>query len=249
MNYFKLSALALVLPGSLTAAYAQDNPLSVGASVLYYQSPYKGGQDRYLPVPIINYEGDNFYFRSLQAGYYLWKDKQDQLSLTVLGGPQHYDPDENDRGDMKRLDKRHMTLLGGLAYRHVADWGIVRTTLAGDVLNNSNGILWDLAYLYRFDFGDFSLTPGIGALWNSANQNRYYYGVSSREMERTGIDRYRPDDSWSPYVEMSADYKINESWRASLVGRYTRLGDEIKDSPMVDNNSQLTVWTGVSYTF
>lgn len=72
-------------------------------------------------------------------------------SLTLLGSPQQYDPDENDQGDMKRLDKRHMTLTGGATYRQVAEWGIVRSTLLDDMLNNSNGIFRDLAWLYRFD--------------------------------------------------------------------------------------------------
>jgi len=111
-----------------------------------------------------------------------------------------------------------MTLMGGATYNHMAEWGILRTALLGDVLNNSNGIIWDMTYLYRFDFGDFSLTPGVGAMWTSANQNRYYYGVSSHESARTGINRYQPDDSWSPYVELSASYQITPQWNASLVG-------------------------------
>lgn len=217
--------------------------------MIYAQSPYRGGQDRYLPIPVINYEGENVWFHSLQGGYYLWKDQQNRLSLTLSGSPQQYDPDDNDLGDMKGLDKRHMTLMGGATYQHSAEWGIVRTTLLGDMLNNSNGIFWDLAWLYRIDLGQFNVTPGIGATWNSANQNRYYYGVSGHESARTGISAYRPDDSWSPYVELSVNYQINKQWNASLVGRYTRFDDEIKDSPMIDKNGQTLLWTGVSYSF
>ncbi|MCU5775771.1 MipA/OmpV family protein [Erwiniaceae bacterium BAC15a-03b] len=250
MNHFKVSALALLLPCCFTAFSVNADPLSLGMSVIYSESPYKSGQDRYYPVPIINYEGENFYFRTLSAGYYLWKDQQDQLSLTVLGSPQNYDPDDSDDGDMKALNKRRMTVMAGASYRHTAEWGIVRTTLVGDVLNNSNGIIWDLTYLYPFKFGDdLSVTPGLGVLWNSANQNRYYYGISGSESARSGLNSYDPDDSWSPYVELSFDYKVNQNWRASLVGRYTRLGDEIKDSPMVDKSSQAMVWTGLSYSF
>jgi len=97
--------------------------------------------------------------------------------------------------------------------------------------------------------GDFSLTPGIGAIWNSANQNRYYYGVSGHESARTGISRYTPDDSWSPYVELNASYQISPQWNASLTGRYTRFDSEIKDSPMIDKSGQALIWTGISYTF
>ena len=249
MNQFKLNTLIALIPCYFLGHSVQAAPLSLGASVIYAQSPYRGGQDRYLPVPIINYEGENFWFNTLQGGYYLWKDPQDQLSLTLLGSPQEYDPGDNDLGDMKGLDKRRMTLMGGATYRHTADWGIIRTSLLGDLLNNSNGIIWDLTYLYRFNFGEFTLTPGIGAMWNSANQNRYYYGVSGNESDRTGISRYHPDDSWSPYAEVNASYSITPQWNANLSGRYTRFASEIKDSPMVDKSGQFTIWTGVSYSF
>ena len=249
MNQFKLKVVAAFLPGCFAVCGVEAEPLSLGASVIYAQSPYRGGQDRYLPVPVINYEGEKFWLRSLQGGYYLWKDSQNRLSLTLSGSPQQYDPDDNDLGDMKELDKRRMTLMGGVSYRHEAEWGILRTGLLGDVLNNSNGIVWDLAWLYRLDFGQFSVTPGIGATWNSANQNRYYYGVSGHEAARTGIRSYRPDDSWSPYAELSVNYRINAQWNAALVGRYTRFDDEIKDSPMVDKSGQTALWTGISYSF
>ena len=71
MNQFKFKALVALLPCYLLSGGAHAAPLSVGASVIYAESPYRGGQDRYLPVPVINYEGENFWFRSLQGGYYL----------------------------------------------------------------------------------------------------------------------------------------------------------------------------------
>lgn len=249
MSYVKLSVLSSAVSLCLASSFAHAAPLTLGASLLYSESPYKSGQDRYYPVPVINYDGDSFYLKSLQAGYYLWKDPTNQLSLTVLGSPQNFDPNDVDDGDMRELNKRRWTLMGGLAYRHSADWGIVRTTLVGDMLDNSNGIIWDLTYLYRFEFGQFSLTPGIGALWNSSNQNDYYYGVSSGESQRSGLDRYEADDSWSPYLELTGAWSISEHWNATVSGRYMRLGDEIKDSPMVDKSSQMLLWTGISYTF
>ena len=96
----------------------------------------------------------------------------------------------------------------------------MRTNLLGDVLGKSDGIVWDLTYLYRFDFGDFSLTPA-SAPPTSSNQNRYYYGVSGHESARTGISRYQPDDSWSPYVELSANYRLTDRWNAGIYARYT----------------------------
>lgn len=246
MNYFKVSAIALFLPASMLA---QANPLTLGASVIYSQNPYKGGEERYYPFPVISYEGDSFYVRGIQAGYYLWKDNENQLALSILGSPQNFNTDDTDNKQLKQLDNRHMTMMAGVTYRHNAEWGSVRTVLAGDVLDNSNGFLWDLTYLYRFQFGKFSLTPGIGALWSSDNQNDYYYGVSKSESRRSGLSSYQADSSWNPYLELTATYSLNQNWTASAYGRYARLSDEIQDSPMVDRKSETTVWTGISYTF
>lgn len=73
-------------------------------------------------------------------------------------------------------------------------------------LDNSNGIVWDMAWLYRYTNGGLTVTPGIGVQWNSENQNEYYYGVSRKESARSGLRGYNPNDSWSPYTELSASY-------------------------------------------
>ncbi|MFC0141797.1 MipA/OmpV family protein [Erwinia mallotivora] len=249
MNYFKLSVLATISAVGFTSVSALANPLSLGASVIYSQSPYKGAKGRYFPLPVINYEGDSFYFRTVQAGYYLWKDQQDQLSLTIMGSPQSFDTDHTYNKQLKKLDNRHMTMMGGLDYRHLAEWGIIRTTLAADMLGNSDGYQWDLAYLYRFQLGEFSLTPGLGLVYSSDRQNNYYYGISKQESRRSGLASYDADDSWNPYLELTAAWSLSSNWNATLSGRYTRLASEVKDSPMVNKDSLVSVWTGISYTF
>ncbi|MCX8955893.1 MipA/OmpV family protein [Erwinia psidii] len=249
VNCFKVNTLTLTSIIGFASVATQANPLSLGASVIYSQSPYKGGEGRYFPLPIINYEGDSVYFRSVQAGYYLWKDRQDQLSLTVMGSPQGFDTDHTDDNQLKKLDNRHMTLMAGLDYRHIADWGMVRTSLVGDALGNSNGYQWDVAWLYRFQMGNFSLTPGLGVVYSSAKQNNYYYGISKQESRRSSLASYDAGDSWDPYLEMTASWSLTPRWNATLSGRYTHPGSAVKDSPMVNNDFLLSVWTGVSYTF
>ncbi|WP_404997681.1 MipA/OmpV family protein [Erwinia amylovora] len=71
--------------------------------MFYIHSPYKSGQDRFFPWPVIIYEGDIFYFHSLQAGFYLWKAAQDELSIPLSGSPQNFDRDSADDADMKLL--------------------------------------------------------------------------------------------------------------------------------------------------
>jgi outer membrane protein len=249
VKIFKLKTLAIIASAMVCAQSAQAGTWSLGASALVSPDPYRGYQDRVYPVPVINYEGDDFYFRTLTAGYYLWKDQQNQLSLMGYFSPLGYRPGDSDDDRMKQLNKRRGTLMAGLAYSHFAEWGILRTTFTGDTLNYSNGMVGDFAYLYKFDLGDFTLVPGVGVAWSSKNQNKYYYGISENESRRSGLDSYTPSDSWAPYVELSANYQINKDWDAFFVGRYISLSSEVKDSPMVDKSYTGVLMTGVKYTF
>lgn len=88
---------------------------------------------------------------------------------------------------------------------------------AGDILDNSDGFVGDLAYLYRFSIDSWTLTPGVGVSWSSKDQNSYYYGVSRGESARSGLAEYNPSDSWSPYLELSANYNINQIGMLSLL--------------------------------
>lgn len=69
-----------------------------------------------------------------------------------------------------------------------------------------------MAWLYRYANGGFTLTPGIGVAWSSQKQNDYYYGVSRRESARSGLKRYKADDGWAPYLEVSANYTFASNW-------------------------------------
>ncbi|AJI95499.1 mltA-interacting protein [Yersinia ruckeri] len=249
MKTFKLKTLAAIAIAISSVSAAHAGTWSLGASALVIPEPYRGKQDRVYPVPVINYEGDNFYFRTLATGYYLWKDDSNRLSLDAYFLPLNFKPGDSDDWRMKQLDKRRSTLMAGASYAHTADWGIIRTSISGDTLDNSNGLIADLTYLYRFQLGDWRLTPGVGAAWNSKNQNKYYYGVTASESARSTLNTYEPSDSWSPYFELSANYQINASWNAFFMGRYIHLADEIKNSPMVDKSYTGLVWTGVTYTF
>lgn len=252
MTKFKLFSLGLaiaVLSGGVQAQQGSDKGWSLGAAALISNSPYKGDDSKVWPVPTVNYEGDNFYLRGPMVGYYLWNDQTDKLAITAYYNPMYFRPKDSDNHRMKRLDYRKSTGMAGLSYAHYTQYGFLRTVLSGDFLDESNGITWDLAWLYRYHSGDWTITPGIGALWNSKNQNQYYYGISRKESRRSGLDHYNADSNWNPYVELSVNYQLSDSWNIYGMGRYTRLTSEIKDSPMVDKSWNGMLLTGVIYRF
>ena len=248
MTKFKLLALGIALASASSLVQA-EGPVSLGVGAGYVEGPYKQYDNDVLPLPVIGYEGEHVWVRGLGAGYYLWNDQTDKLSVMAYYSPQYFKPKNSDNDQLRQLDKRKATLMAGLSYVHNTQYGFLRTALTGDTLDNSNGIVWDLAWLYRYTNGNLTLTPGIGVEWNSDNQNEYYYGVSKHESNRSGMRSYDPDSSWNPYLELSANYRFLGDWSVYGVARYTRLSDEITDSPMVDKSWSGLISTGITYSF
>lgn len=248
MTKFKILALGVVATISASSAFA-DSKVSLGAGVGILETPYKDYDREVVPVPVLTYESENFWFRGLGGGYYLWNDGSDKLSVMAYYSPFHFKPKDSDDYQLRQLDKRKATLMAGLSYVHNTDYGFLRTSLAGDTLDNSNGVSWDLAWLYRYTNGGLTLTPGIGVEWSSENLNDYYYGVSRQEANRSGLNRYEADSDWSPYLEMSASYKLTDAWSLYGLARYNHLSSEVKDSPMVDKSWSGALSAGITYNF
>lgn len=244
-----IKALPVVAVVALLSQTAHADTFSVGAGALAASSPYRGVNTKYYPLPVVNYDSDTFYVHTLVAGYNLWKDQQNQLSVIAGYNPFSFRPHHTHNEQMKQLKKRNGTLMAGLAYSYTADWGMIRTSVTGDTLDNSNGIVGDAAYLYGFKGENWSVLPGVGVTWDSANQNKYYYGINNRQSRRSGFESYHPNDSVNPYVEISAKYTFAPRWQAFVTGRYTRLTHEIKNSPMVNKSYTGVITTGVTYSF
>lgn len=161
MTNFKLLAAGVLLTAVSATAFA-ENGLTVGAGVGVGKSPYKQYDNDAFPVPDIDYDSDHFWWHGLGGGYYLWNDESDKLSVTGFWDPMRFKPSDSDNRRLRQLDKRRSTVMAGLSYQHFTQYGFLRTTLAGDVLDNSNGFIWDLAWLYRYTNGGLTVTPASG---------------------------------------------------------------------------------------
>ena len=249
MTRLKHIIIAGVVMASATTAAHAESPWTLGAGAGFVENAYKSYDHDVWPVPVIGYQGESAWFKGLGGGYYLWNDKADKLSIMAYYAPQYFRPKDSDNRQLRQLDHRRATVMAGLSYTHDTAYGFLRTSLAGDILDNSNGIVWDTAWLYRYVNGSWVITPGIGAAWNSENQNRYYYGVSKSESRHSGLRHYNPDSSWNPYLELTVNYRLTSDWTLYGTGRYNRLSDEEKDSPMVNKSWTGLFSTGVTYSF
>lgn len=247
-RYLTIFSLSILLTnGIMATAYAE---LSLGVGVLALNMPYKKYDMKVTPFPVISYKGEDFWVNGLGAGYYLFNSVEDKVSIISYYDPIQFKHEDSDDKKMRQLTTRKGTMMSGLSYVHkTQQYGSLRVALTGDVLSNSNGITVDAAWLYRYATGSLAITPALGIKLDNGNQNDYYYGISKYESRRSGMERYDPDASISPYAELSIGYDFSGNWNLYGVGRWTRLSDEITDSPMIENSWDSILSVGVTYSF
>ncbi|NOJ99368.1 MipA/OmpV family protein, partial [Corallococcus coralloides] len=140
----------------------------MGAGVGIVESPYKQYDVDVYPVPAISYESDNFWFRGLGGGYYLWNDESDKLSVTAYWSPMYFKPGDSDSEQLRKLDRRKSTMMAGLSYVHNTQYGFLRTVLAGDTLDITA-----------------TVAPGAHGLVTTPGASRFYRSAGAPALQRT----------------------------------------------------------------
>ncbi len=241
--------LLVSLIAGLGISASANATFGLGAGVGFGIEPYRNYDSSALPIPILYYDSDTFYYRGLTGGYHLYKDRINTLSFVAFYNPLQFKPEDAKDWSMKQLNKRKSSIMAGMKYQNQSRFGIVKLMMAADIIDNSNGVLADLSYGYRFNFGNASITPEIGSYWNSKKYNKYYFGIDGGEAQRSGLAHYSPGASWLPYVGLGYRHKVNNHITVALKGQVTKLSDEIKDSPMVSRSYQSSLFFGANYTF
>jgi outer membrane protein len=245
-----LGAIAIA---ATSPAWAQDAAptanWAIGAAAVSSASPYRSYNQTVWPIPVVNYDGSDFYLTGLDGGFYLSKQSDYDLSIDASIATNYFDPSDTSNPQLKKLKTRDPSLMTGVRYRHRADWGQVQVNISQDVAGNSKGQIAQVEYAYPMVRGALTLIPSVGDSWASSTFSDYYFGVSSSDAARSGLSYYHPDASWSPYVKLIASYRISTNWSAFAQVRYTHLSNAISDSPMVDTHGLTTYLVGVLYHF
>lgn len=244
---FFLSAVLLICV--FFPAAAQAGGFSLGAGGGFSSSPYKGHDDSIMPFPLVFYEGERFFIRGLSAGVHLWKGNNQEISTGLSYSFFHFDSDSTSNDQLKMLDDRYATATIDLMYRLRTQWGTASLKVSRDILGHSDGFTADASYRLPIVIGQVQLTPGAGVQWASKEQLDYYFGVSSRESRKSGLEEYSPSNAFSPYLGLDVGYSLSESWSAGAGAQVLFLNDEIKDSPMVDSSELIITTISVKYTF
>ena len=248
---FASALTAVTALTALTATPAQAAPegLSVGFGTHVWFSEYKGVDDVVYPLPLINWEGERLYVHGIEAGAYLFKNAQHEVTLGVGLMPLSFDASDSDDRRVKRLDDRKLSASANLGYALNTEFGRFQAILGVDVLGRSDGILFTGIYSYPMSFGCTQVIPSVAVTYADANFNDYYYGISAKESARSGLAAYDAGASVTPMLGLHVIHSFDEHWSVYGSSSLTILAKEAKDSPMVEDKVRFGVGAGVTYRF
>lgn len=230
---------------------------SLGLAAVVSDSPYAGEGTRMIPIPLVSYNGENFYFRGLSAGWRfvdtgnfelaaIGKFRFDGFSVDDLGKQEL----ARNGIDHRLLEDRDKGFDLGLGMKWSGKAGELEAELLADATDTSGGQELSIQYGYPFQVGQGNLTPNVGASWLSDDMANYYYGTLDKEVARGVVD-YKPDAVAIPHVGVNYFRPLGEKWSVMASVKYSMLPDEIKDSPFIepDTDGTASMFIGFSRGF
>lgn len=209
------------------------------------------------PMPFVTLRySDWAYWRSTQGGIWLLQSPDRTLKLGAGVGLRFGWEADNGRW----ASDHHDDVLEGMADRHTsldgsinAVWwnpiAAVRVSYFHDILGVSDGSGARVSISHRFPIGQaFSISPFVGAEWQSRRLVNYYYGVRPDEATASRPE-YHGRDSVNLQGGFFAGYRLTPTW--SLFGSVSVkwLDDGIYDSPIVLDRYSAFSFIGVGWRF
>lgn len=231
-------------------AVAQQQGLSVGASVSYGESIYKETSDSSAVFPMLSYDNGQLFVRGLAAGIRLNpKGSTHNVVAKIHYDPRSFDPSDSDDTSMQLLDERDASVLGSISYQLLTPAGMFELTGGGEILDEHDGKFATIAYRLPLRTGKLSVTPFTGYTYYDDKFNNHRYGVSAAESIRSGITAFDADKGGEFFAGASVNFALTQQLMLSSSLRYLSLRGEIKDSPMLEKTESTAVSLGLSYRF
>jgi MipA family protein len=260
---FSIPIALLALLTAPVAAQAQESGSradgwGVGVGVSIRSTLYAGEENRTLPFPLVNYEGERFYVKGPALGYKFIDNESFTFSGFVAASFNGVDAKDFGRSALAArginrdlLEDRDMSAdIGASAVFKTDAAGELELDLRADATNTSDGYQASLDYRYPFQVGPVRLIPSIGVVALSDKLANYYYGTLSKEVARGVVD-YRPGSVTVARAGLTAVIPTSPRWAVIASIGADAYPDEITDSPLIDAGTDIvpSVFVGVIRNF
>jgi len=230
--------------------HADMSQWSLGVAAAYSPAVYKDTPSNRTVIPVIGYEGEHIFLRGFDAGYRLFPQGSTQnIVFRVAFDPRTLKPSDSDDPQIRLLDKRKATVLGGVSYQLYTMLGMWEASLGSDIAGRHNGVYGELAWRLPIRFERWGITPSVGYAYNSDKLNNHLYGVSAHEAARSGLEKYDADWDGQYFIGATAYWAVTHNIRISGGIRYTNLEGDISASPVVGSSAGTMGTLGMVYLF
>lgn len=222
---------------------------SVGLLAFARSQPYRGMNGNLLLLPALNVEKNNVYLRGDSAGYHLLSFPH-RVNLDLVLRPRFVGYRADDAGEAFRgMHNRSDSLHGGLAAGMQLDSVKLNLAALTDLLGNSKGqeVSASVGNAFRWDQA-LTLTPSVGLKWQSERYTDYYYGVRPEEVSLLR-PLYKGKAVLNYTAGLNVTYLLNKQSHLFAQFEYERLGSEITDSPLIEDNKIMRMYLGYGWHF
>lgn len=241
-------ALCLIFISFQTkASTANQLGFAVGATVNFdYQAYVHDDRDPLITVlPTFFYDNDRFYLEGDEAGFYLYKNQQNELRINAYYDGTQFDPIHAYHG----IHTRKWSVMAGASYMRITPYGGFKLQVGSDVLSRSKGTVITASYLAELKHGAWTWYPELGVNWNNQAYNQYYFGVTNEESQYSGVKAYQPKSAFQPYFSLNNIYQVNDRWDIISGVEINYLTDEMYQSPFVHKHLDVEPFIGFLFHF
>lgn len=220
----------------------------VGLGVIGRSSPYVGSDSAVTQViPAITYFGERLQWVGPSLRYGLWGSDTFRFAVNATYRVGAYE--EDDSPILVGLGDRDSTLMAGVGLVYDGPNQIdVDFRYQHDVLDRFGGGTAELRLSKGFQTGNVSWGPSIGVNWLSSDMANYDFGVPSWAAI-PGRPAYDVGSTVTAEGGIGGMLEITEHWRFVIDVSAEYLGDDISDSPIVDDDYVLKGFAAITYTF
>ena len=237
---------ALLGPGVALAQQVDDGvTLTFGAGVAASSGLYVGQDDEVLPFPTLMATYGNW--TADLAGGVRYAAVSTERTRVEIGLAYRFDPDLPEAALFDGLDRDgNIELVASI--EHGFDGFDIAAEVGADISSVHDGLRADVSIGRTVAVGVFQVGGRVGVEYLDADSANHLYGVRANEANSTR-SAYSLGETLTPRIELSAALPFKNG--ATLVGfvEYTRLPNEIVDSPLVADRDQTSIGISLMRNF
>lgn len=239
-----------------TSAFGTDGDanLGVGFTVSATTRQYNNPDTVLASLPYLTASKNGFYINGLNVGYELTADPDPFVApelavrIDILGVPRFLGYKAEESPMLEGLPDTDYSIHAGVSFSLVNGPVNLNLQLLTDILNESDGSEIAGTISKTYSWKKLTLTPALSLNWQDSALVDHYYGINASGATATRA-QYDADSTINTAVSITAGYPINEKINAFGALRLEQFGNEIADSPIVDEDSISSATFGVVYSF